>query len=295
MDDAPETSLDRFLKSRGAQLLGYSSMKAGVLIQSVIGGGMLALGLGFLAAPLMGADPSVQWASMGPIMAGAVNLVIGQVLRRKLVQGVPAPIALTPEAKALLQALYRDSVGSATDWIWNGNSMIHVSEGQSRIGRRARRRQRLASALSGDNPDAVPADVAPHVEELLDRAAFEFNRIAGCLATGQPSNATIAKLAPQVSAATDEAMADALHHAALLTKYPESGEASRTRLETHIAAMGEVADRIEEIVAKVPALSESIGRRSRIDDVIEELRLDQMARKELQKDPPREESVQDLA
>jgi hypothetical protein len=117
--------------------------------------------------------------------------------------------------------------------------------------------------------------------ELLDRAAIEYNRIAGCLETGRATgSATLIKVAPSVLQAADEAMADVLHQASVLDRYPESHEAATLAAEDEIRLLRETADRVEDLSIAPPDGARTTAA-SRLEGVLEDLRFEQLARSEL--------------
>lgn len=270
-----EGSLERFLSLRGQQLLGQSYPRAAQRIQIAIGSGLVALGLG-IGLVAYSSGGSFLPAGLGPLLAGAVNLGVGAAM--KLRWNSPATeVKLTPEAKAFLLQLFR----RYHSWGWPAWGMT-PGEWNGWAGRHQGR------ALQ---PPAWTGFAAPPVDDvtlgLVRRATFEYNRIAGTLAMTAGSHAALAKLAPRLTAAADEAIADVLHQAAMMSRYQESGNVARAQLESRIESLREMAERIEAIAAKEPSLTEKVGYRNKMDDALEELRLEQLARMELRNDAER--------
>ncbi|HEY0866322.1 MAG TPA: hypothetical protein VGE01_03030 [Fimbriimonas sp.] len=286
MEENRETSLDRFMKTRGLQMLGHSAYKVSSKVQMVIGGFLTAFGVGMIVAPQFGGDPSIVPGSLGPLIAGAVNFAVGLNLHRRFVADREIDVSLTAEAKALLMALHRRLYGWFSPWAWQANQpgAIQINpiwSGTPRPGRFAARRERRTAMWMGVSTDMVPAEIDDAELGPLERVAFEYNRVTGALASGMSASATLAKLCPRIQRAADEAMADALHQAAMLIKLPEGGAVARKRLEAQEASLRELAERMESLVAEQPSLTDKVAYRSSIDDVLDELRLENLARSEL--------------
>jgi hypothetical protein len=148
----------------------------------------------------------------------------------------------------------------------------------------------MASGYSGWNWfSQAPEPVNAEVVALLDVAAEQFNRIQGIL---ESPHGSLVKLAPQAFAAADEAMAEILHHGAVFDKYPESVNATRKTVEARIASLRELADRLEELATGDQTLTDKVAYTSSIDSVLEDLRLEQLARSELRV-PPEDEQVRE--
>jgi len=78
----------------------------------------------------------------------------------------------------------------------------------------------------------------------------------------------------------------------MLFLFPEGGVASKQRIKTINRMLAETADRAEAMSVREPTISERLGYRSAMDDVLEDLRLTQSAHDELQME--REKSQEEL-
>ncbi len=271
MPAKPETSLDRFLKNRAAHALVWSNRSA-MQIQIGIGILLSAIGVGMACSPAFGADPQVAFGAAGPLLAGAVNAGVGFTMRKRFANQSNAQWKLTPEAKALLYKLVRDRLGW---WGIGANPGAHGFAGIH--ARRAMRRGIWYSTTSRDT-------LEPQAEELLEEAAEQFNRILGTFEAAD-SSAGLKRMAPNALAASDEVMAEILHHAAMLDKYPESGETSESLILEKIQSLRELADGAQELATKSGSIIERATRNSTMDGVLDELRLEKMARAELRTEP----------
>jgi hypothetical protein len=124
--------------------------------------------------------------------------------------------------------------------------------------------------------ESLPANVL----ELMEEAACQFNRTAGALEAGA-SSPNIQRLRGKVLLAADEAMLDVLHQAALISKYPESASSIQSQLDSRVATLRELGERIEALARRDPTFTDMIARRTSADEVLEELRLEQAAFSEL--------------
>jgi hypothetical protein len=261
-------------------MLGYSAYRVSSLIQIVVGGVCAVAGLGMFTAPLFGADPAMMAGAIGPLIAGAVNIGVGLSFRRKMIDHT-CTVQLTPEAKALLMGRHRRLYGWMSPGLpWTpglGLSHRHGLIGGPIATRRARR----MAMWTGVTPDMVPDDIEEDELVQLDRVAAEYNRTIGALESSKAGSATLAKMAPRILKAADEAMADALHQAAMLVKYPEGGSAAKARLKAQENSLREIAERVESLATDNQGFTDKVAYKSSIDDVLDELRLESLARAEL--------------
>jgi hypothetical protein len=200
---------------------------------------------------------------------------------------------LSSEAKGLLLKLVRRRLG----WMDGGSFAIgSPSMGMGiGLGKHGRRQLRHIAWDNGESAFRMlskpPEEVSPEVIEFLDVAAEQYNRISGIL-QAPSQTASLSKLGASAIAAADEAMADILHQAANLDKFPESATTTRKQIDNAVRAMMELGNRLEEIATRDQLLTEKVNYSSKMDSVLEELRLDQLARSELHTSP--EENTQRL-
>lgn len=117
---------------------------------------------------------------------------------------------------------------------------------------------------------------------LLEDAARECNRIQACI-TGS-ANQALQRRAMDLAAASDEGMAQVLQQASLLDRFPESGQAVEASARNRIEALKEIAERLEALHVREPLLTERMGSTSTVDRVLDDLRLENLARQELSSD-----------
>jgi hypothetical protein len=261
-------SLERYLKTRGAQILGHSMNWAGLTLQATIGGLLLAFGIGLAIFAKLSGQGEIVPAGLGPILAGGINLSIALGIRRRISPETPVRAEMTRDAKALLLTLYREVAG------WPSSPFGREHRGLRFRTRRVQRRLMMAGYGA---PVPLPNE---QVVALLEGAATAYNRISAAVAVNRDVPA-IAKIATRVTLAADEAMAEVFHQAATLSRYPEGFDAGRGKIDTQVNALNEVATRLESLAASGSENHEK-RLRSSVDDVLSELRLEQLARTELQ-------------
>jgi hypothetical protein len=237
---------------------------------------MLVLAAGFSIASAVTHNPGILSAATGPLIAGVVNLSVALGIRRRIAPEAPVQVQMSPQAKSLLLTLYRHVAG------WPSGPFVLTGR-PSRF--RMRRMQRRLMLAGYGTP--VPEPNA-EVLALLEGAATAYNRISAVVTANQDVPA-IAKMAPRVLLAADEAMSEVFHQSASLSLYPEGVEAGRKRIEGQIASLTQVAGRLESLAGSGAESTEN-RLRSTMDDVLSELRFEQLARTELQ--APVEEQTQ---
>jgi hypothetical protein len=265
------SSLDRFVNRRAPVLMGIIDESRRIFVLGIVAGVYSALGLSLGVGALASGNPpqALALAIQGAVFLGGAGVITGiRAWLKQHVKDQPAShVRLTPEARALVHSLIAHIEGWAFGW----------------RRRRIRLRRAIRRGLLRSRHDRRSEDVlSPRVFHLLERAAAEYNRIYGALALGAPhDNATLDRLAPNIRAATDEAMAEILHAGALLEKFPESGAHVETEARAHVEDLKELADQTERLQASNDPLPAIEASASRIHSVLEELRSDQRAREEL--------------
>jgi hypothetical protein len=279
------SSLERFIRARGIQLLGRGGSPVGHRVQSGVGYASLAGAGAFVVAGILTREYALDLAAIGPFLGGVVNLTISSAMKRKAGNGNHGAVQLSPEAKQLMSALLWKYVWSETPWYrsegWWGAS---GKPGVERSHRRAQGRRYTTRF------DSIPAEAL----DLLESAAMNYNRVQGLLEIRQ-SDTVLARLVPKVSLAAEETIADILHQTALVSKFPESSSALVKSIHERIHHLGEMADGIEKITLTESAFPEKLVTRTSTQEVLEELRLEQLARTELGSDRQTEPNLHERA
>jgi hypothetical protein len=284
-----ETSLDRYLESRAGYILGNAHARWGLMIMGLVGSLMIVIGFVFGLLGTVGGQPDVLPAMAAPLMAGFINLVFSLALRRRVRPAFEVNTELTPQARTFMAELMKD----VFDWpyAWGSSDPREWGAKARYMRRRERRvwRRMIGSGSWGKRSHSAKEFLQPSAFEALDTAAFHYNRVAAVLATGGPS---VTKFGPTVRAAADQAMADIFNISSVLDRYPEGTSSAQAEAEKHVASLKELGDRLETMQASDAAGLPATSGSSPMDSVLEELRLDQLARSELANPPEQEQHQQ---
>lgn len=275
-----ETSLDRYLETRAGYVLGHLSARHGLKVMGFVGVAMLLVGMVFMVIALATGAYDVIAGGIGPTIAGLVNLILSQTLKHRAKPAIEVNAELTPQARTFLAELMRD----VYDWpyAWGANDPSHIWSDPTPVGRIRRKRERRAwrrmfGARSwGVRQHSAKEELNPAAFEALNAGAFQYNRIAGVL---EASNPALAKFVPTVRAAADQAMADLFHVTSAMDRYPETAETHQPEADKLIASLAELAERVESL--QKTSAAGALSGTNPIESVLEELRLEQLARSEL--------------
>jgi len=273
--DPQASSLDRFLRNGAHDFLGSTWGGNSSALAGGIWGGLLGGGLAFLFASVTVGSPDVGAAVSGGIAAGMVSLGVVGAMRKRLARFEKPTVKLSDEARRFLFRAMRQAFGARYTWI------VH----EPRMKERIQERRRALFSARIDEWEQRPAEsfLHPDVFALLDAAAKDYNRIQGelTLAEAEPG-VTLKKMKPAIMQAANETMADLLHEASMMETYPERGGSAGRVSERHLAALRETADRVEALHASEPDVPEGLAATRTMDSVLEDLRMEQIARAELQ-------------
>jgi hypothetical protein len=269
-----KSSLDRFLQQRAQHLITGAFGLNSLVFQQLIGAICTVAAVGIGIASFVTRQPELLAGASGPLIAGGVNLVVPSIIRRRLGQRASTDATMTPEARSFLISLLRKASGWGIGWP-EGHPMSRLYE------RRMMRRIALGTAF-GLAPRSVKDVLDARLFEILDGACYEYNRVLGIIETGH-GNPTILKMSRQIQLAADEALFDVFHQAATVSQYPESTSSVEQRCESRTNALRELGDRLENLQTREQTLTERIAYSSTMDTVLEELRMDDLARTELNK------------
>jgi|GEM_PF-2091732 len=284
-----QSSIQRFLTNRASQILVGSYQRAGSTAQIAIGAACLVIGAGLLVAGILTGIEGIQLGSIGPFVAGAINLVVGLTMRRRFTQ-TQVEVRLSTEARGFLWNLMRQ-----TNSGWHHGHRHHHFHGWHQA-------TRWTNWLPNQGPNGTqnpgasfltqlgkqwgfvpktPKDLLPkELHDLLDVACFHYNRVFGLLESGK-SDSGLSKVAATARSGADEALFAILHHAATMHRYPETVSAASRDCEEKIRALKELADGLEHIQTRPVSISDRLGYTSAMDSALEEIRLERLAREEL--------------
>jgi hypothetical protein len=242
-----DSALDRFLNEQRVPFVGGPANRGGVLGFGIAAAAQAGVGATLLIASVAtGEEP---WAAIvGGVLLG-VGGALGSVAAwlatpRSTERG--GRIRLSREAGELLRGLYQQLDQ------WGGS-----------------RRRRARDLLT------------PAAFDLLEDAAREYNRTVGALAIAETTGGGgLARLAPGIRAAADEAMVEILHAAALVNRYPESASPQEAQAQARAGELRELADRVEQLQSE-SAPAPAVEPVSRVREVLEALEHEETARREL--------------
>jgi hypothetical protein len=251
MENESSTSLDRFVRTQAGSFLGTGNLGENPRTWRIAGALQVIGGLGTLT---VGSLPGMQgflFVGAWLTLQGIYYLGTGARIGRALQSGPIPGLRLTQEAEALLSRLADHVTGGF--WLpWK----------------------------SGEN--RCREVLTPEAFEMLEEAAFQFNRLQGLLAAGQIGAAAVAeRLRPLIRVAAEEAMAAVLHSAALVQQFPESAAAHRATVTAPMRGLRELADRVEHLLGQDASLLETLPQETALERALAELGTDAVAREEL--------------
>ena len=265
---AEPSSLDRFVWNKSWSLIGYVGPRGQALWHLIAGLSMgltgLGLTIGSLAAFTSAAFIPLFATGFPLFVAGIVTTALGVRLKKRFAPVAPSDVRLTYDGQMFLIKL-ANHVG----WT-NGHQ------------RWAHNNWRYWSNIAFGGPRTASQLLDAETFNALNAAAAEYNRICGLLENHQmKTQRTFKEKQPVFKAAADEAMTVALNNAAILEKFPESrGEGLRT-VQGKTNDLKELADHIERMFGLPQTLTETLSDSSVMNQVLEQLRLDKIARTEL--------------
>lgn len=257
-------SLERFVKTKGWLFSSVNCSRRAFKIQGMIGGSLLAVGLAIMAMPLFGAEKQLFFASLGPVIAGGTNLIVAAAMKKRFNSAAKEPMTLSSEARSVMRALNR-KYNPRKAWEWDDSMW----------------QEQMGWTPGTQGSAAASADLSEAVLEELEKAAYQYNRIAAVLVAAGSAQSSVVRMATKVETAANESMGDVLHQAGLLAAFPEGSEAVSMRLHGTIKDLTELADRTQALLLAEPTFTERLVQRTGIQDVLDELRLEQAARSEL--------------
>jgi hypothetical protein len=269
------TAIERFMRNRcGAFLPVRKNGRRGFVAQMAIGGAFTAAGVGLFTIGSQLRISGMESGSIGPLIAGLTNLLVGSIFYSKARGRTGEDAKVTPEARAFLMELNR--LTSGMTWEWSDPSMMDYQYGWNRRPG-VRRGSLILGVRKGKGPrEALPAPLF----DLLERACHEYNRVSGVVQLAT-NTSPVKKLSDAALNGSDETILEVFHQAALVSRYPESSAAATQTMELRIAALQELANGLEQLQTRQPALSDRLNATSAMERVLEELKLDAMAREEL--------------
>lgn len=245
---AVERPLDRFLRTRGSEILGQTMWGRSWKVQAAVGGVCMAAAvvMGLCAATV--GPPELVFGTIGPGIAGLINLGLGAGFRKAALKQGPT-VPLSPEARALLHAL------TVRSMVWEGGRRRRVGAMQAN-----------QAWVGYVTPSEPPAEAIT----LLDRGAEAHNRLFATLGEVRDERAT------RLRAAADAGMIELLELTVRLSARPTDLSSGLAEMEGTVARLNELAERTE---VSLPDATSHL--RSTLESTLEELRAEDVARQEL--------------
>jgi hypothetical protein len=275
-----ESSLDRFLRTRGGVFSGVYGNLAANRIQLGVGIGLIGISAVMVGAALSAPNlHGLLYGSIGSFIPGVINIAVSLSVRRRL-ERMPYPkTQLTPEARSLLSNLLRRFTARqyAGTWMmtgmgcnsWKGQGMMELDP------------------WTGMTLKPIPA----RAMEDLETAAAAYNRVSALAEVSGSENTSLGKLMPRIVQAADDAMAEVLHYVAISSKYPEAEGPTQQRIRTVTARMNELATRADSVFGQEATIQAHQPAASIMDEVLEELRFEGLARQELGEEPEPRQNI----
>jgi len=267
-DPAQPSSLDRFVWEKGVKLVSFGPKGAllGFSIAAAING---TLGIIFttLGATIRGMPEM--------FVAGGITLTVATIMgsvahwQYRTQKHSQSEINLNPQAVKMLSHL-------ATHIGWFNPDVLQT------------RTQRYQSAMWGQLWGGVRTSAQildREVFEMLDKAAFQYNRLSGLLQLAKDSTGRPSKLEPNIRNAADEAMLGILNQVALVDRRPESASAVQKQVDHQVDQLAELGNRLEAMISDRATAFDRMGSTTALDTVLEDLRLEQSAMDEIRYRP----------
>ena len=256
------SSLDRFLWGRGQELLDPRWLRGDVSGLLTAGGLQLAIGLALIATgSFSGNGPHYVLLATGLALA-LVGAGVLSLARRRMIARQSWPVPLQPLSN-------------------DGQRLLHKI--CCHIGYYNWQDEPYGRSLTGLRGVRTSSQVLPDdLFGLMDRAAFQFNRIDGLLKERSSSiDKSLKALEPNVRAACYESMSIVVNHASWIDTFPENKDDHRRTIEQKTEKLQELADRLSALVGSRPTLTEAVTARTVMDDVLDRIGQEEEARREL--------------
>ena len=261
-DNVGHSSIDRFFWSKGTWFIGNpgGSWK---LALAIIGGSQLLATLVFLI--LLATVPG--FPKILPIIFGSVGIASFAMIYfigKRSKQIVRPEVRISGSGRKLLYKIGQH-IGWHDQSAWQTqNANPWGNWWQSIVG--------IKTASNILNAKSA---------ELLEEGCAEYNRITGLLKLSKDSKPRSSTLAPQIQAASDEAMISLINQIALLEENPETHNAILTQCISQNQKLKELADRYEEMLNGPITLEDRLSSTTVMDSVLDQMRMEAQAHEEL--------------
>lgn len=253
-ESAAPTSLQRFVGGRGRDYVDFKPVQTGqVLKHTWLSIAIMPAAIILVALLTSGQDFTIR------LFAVPVAMIVTAPL---------TPLLMTRQMRSMMQKIVGDRTTPIT--LSNGVSvtpaaqemvmMLHwhywsrypgAEEAYKKIGELAKKHRAvqaqqnmlLTGAMRAKSAQEL-AGAPKQVLELLEQAAFQYNRSAGLV-----ESLGLTDVGPDIVKGADEAMVVVLHQARQIIKYPESLSALEGRFTASVETLRELADSVEALTA----------------------------------------------
>jgi len=261
-EDKGPSSIDRFFWAKSTRFYSGAPNSAGLAAWILSGSfGIAAIVFMILSLTVKG-FPIALLSVFAPI--GIVSLVTAIVLEKKNRKPIQSEVKISSSGRRLL---YR--IGTHIGWYdpdqWRNNHPNSWNTWwQAIVGRKT------ASQVLKSNSS-----------QILEVACNEYNRLTGLLKLVKESQGRSSNMAPQIQAASDEAMISLINQIGLMEDNPETEAAIVNHCHAQIAKLKELADRFEEMLSGPTTIADRLSSTTVMDSVLDQMRLEAQAHEEL--------------
>lgn len=258
------SSIDRFFWSKGSRFIGYSG-NPWQLVGGILGGsyGLVAIIFIIVAKSTKG-FPAALPIIFGILAVGTLIATLYGARRSK--KSIQIEVKLSSSGRKLL---YR--IGQHIGW--RDLEMTH-GFGYSYAPRASIWRNIFGVKTAADI-------LTPQGASVMEEGCNEYNRIAGLLKLAKDSKGRSTNMAPQIQAASDEAMVSLINQVALLEENPETQNAILSQCQSQNQKLKELANRYEEMLSGPITLEDRLSSTTVMDNVLDQMRMEAQAHEEL--------------
>ena len=258
------SSIDRFFWSKGSRFIGYSG-NPWQLVGGILGGsyGLVAIIFVIVAKSTKG-FPDALPIIFGSLAIGTLIATIYGARRSK--KSIQFEVKLSSSGRKML---YR--IGQHIGW--RDHEMTY-GFGYSYAPRASIWRNIFGVKTARDI-------LTPQSALVLEEGCSEYNRIGGLLKLAKDSKGRSTNMAPQIQAASDEAMVSLINQVALLEESPETQNAILAQCQSQNQKLKELANRYEELLSGPITLEDRLSSTTVMDNVLDQMRMEAQAHEEL--------------
>lgn len=257
--DREPSSIDRFVWAHYSKFVGYTGSPA-VLAGGIITGVLALQTLIFSILAATERTPLVV-----PVVIGSAAMIaLGATVFKRVSQRdtISPEVRMSAAGKKLIYRI-ANHIGWHSPEAYGSNPYRNFWW-QSLFGRKTARN--LLSHTSSD---------------LFEHGAYEYNRIAGMLKLTKEASGKANHLAPQIQAASNEAMISLINQIALLESNPETKGPIEVQCREQLHKLSELAALFESRLEEPTSIMDRLSSTNLMDNVLDQLRFEREAQQEL--------------